>query len=325
MPTVEACRTSTTYGCSERKGPKSGGAAHLAFPEGAQGVLQLNEQAIHARSLYAIYNLFCMTPTKPRSALGDLDALLDDPRWDRIASFGAGTEPSAGPHYASSQDDRLPTNGRPFKLPAPPRRGRPPKRWDKEAALDLWLHIPPGYVRDARGRWRYEATGTAVPGARDATLATLYSFASEDDVLLVPVDLARGRDELAWCARVAVGERDVVVGRRAQRVLEVPRPQWEARCHAPLGLDAPELMPDRLLSLAGIARLAGVSYQTAASYFSRREVSFPEAVARLAGNPVWSEPVVRSWLTSRPGKGGQSSGDKAAKHPLRGVRRQLFS
>ena len=144
-------------------------------------------------------------------------------------------------------------------------------------------------------------------------------------MLLVPVDLARGRDELAWCARVAVGERDVVVGRRAQRVFEVPRPQWEARCHAPLGLDAPELMPDRLLSLAGIARLAGVSYQTAASYFSRREASFPEAVARLAGNPVWSEPVVRSWLTSRPGKGGQSSGDKAAKHPLRGGRRQLFS
>jgi hypothetical protein len=164
-----------------------------------------------------------------------------------------------------------------------------------------------------------------VPGARDATLATLYSFASEDDVLLVPVDLARGRDELAWCARVAGGERDVVVGRRAQRVFEVPRPQWEARCHAPLGLDAPELMPDRLLSLAGIARLAGVSYQTAASYFSRREVSFPEAVARLAGNPVWSEPVVRSWLTSRPGKGGQSSGDKAAKHPLRSGCRQLFS
>ena len=148
-----------------KKGPKSGGAAHLAFPEGAQALLDPNEQAIRARSLYAIYNLFCMTPTEPSSGLGDLDAFLDDPRWDRIASFGTGAEPSAGPHNASSEDDHFPTNGRPFKLPAPPRRGRPPRRWDKEAALDLWLHVPPGYVRDVRGRWRYEATGTAVPGA----------------------------------------------------------------------------------------------------------------------------------------------------------------
>jgi hypothetical protein len=295
------------------------------FPRVPKALVDLNEQARHARSLYAIYNSLSMTPTEPSSELRDLDAFLDDPLWERIASFGTGTEPSAGVYYASSEDDHHPTNGQPFKLPAPPRRGRPPKRWDKEAALDLWLHVPPGYVRDGRGRWRYEATGTAVPGARDATLATLYSFASEDDMLLVPVDLVRGRDELGWCARLAVGERDVVVGRRAQRVFKVPRPQWEARCHAPLGLDAPELMPDRLLSLAGVARLAGVSYQTAASYFSRREVRFPEAVARLAGNPVWSEPVVRSWLTSRPGKGGQSSGDKAAKRPPRGVRRQPFS
>jgi len=288
------------------------------FPRVPKALADLNEQARQARSVYDIYNSLSMTPTEPSSELRELDAFLDDPLWERIASFGTGTEPSAGVYYASSEDDHHPTNGQPFKLPAPPRRGRPPKRWDKEAALDLWLHVPPGYVRDGRGRWRYEATGTAVPGARDATLATLYSFASEDDMLLVPVDLVRGRDELGWCARLAVGERDVVVGRRAQRVFKVPRPQWEARCHAPLGLDAPELMPDRLLSLAGVARLAGVSYQTAASYFSRREVRFPEAVARLAGNPVWSEPVVRSWLTSRPGKGGQSSGDKAGKHPRRG-------
>ncbi len=231
--------------------------------------------------------------------------LLDDPKWDRIAALGSEDHATrlVTPDQANEDPLWAPAT---VRLPPPPRHGRPPKGWDSEAALDLWLHVPAGYKRDGRGRWRYIATGLPVPGARDITLASLYSFPVADDVMLVPVSLARSADELAWCRRVEVGERTVVLDGRAQQVLEVPITEWSARCHAPLGLVAPELAPERLLDLQAVASLAGISYRTAVSYFCRRgEVPpayrFPEPVARLAGTPVWSDPVVRAWLAARPG------------------------
>jgi hypothetical protein len=241
--------------------------------------------------------------------LADLDAYLDDPRWDDIASGGP-AESSPKPHSLAGPDEEGP-RGQPRRLRAtPPRLGRPRKHWDREAALDLWLEPVPGYKRDDHGRWRYERTGLPVPGARDITLGTLYNFPVDDGVLLVPVDLAKGADELAWCLKAAVGERPVVMDDRATLVLEVPLGEWAVRCHAPLGLDAPELAPSRLIDLAGVARLAGISYNTALSYFYRRRDvplghRFPEPVARVAGRPVWSLPLIRSWLAARPGQGAR--------------------
>ena len=107
--------------------------------------------------------------------LADLDAYLDDPRWDDIASGGP-AESSPKPHSLAGPEEEGP-RGQPQRLRAtPPRLGRPPKHWDREAALDLWLEPVPGYKRDDHGRWRYERTGLPVPGARDITLGTLYNF-----------------------------------------------------------------------------------------------------------------------------------------------------
>jgi predicted DNA-binding transcriptional regulator AlpA len=233
-----------------------------------------------------------------------LDALLDDPRWDRIASLaGTGHLPAEDePDCKTLKDAATP---QPVRLA---RLGRPSKRWDPEAALDLWLHIPAGYKRDRSGRWRYETTGLPVPGACDLTLATLFNFPADDDMVFVPVDLAHTRDELAWCTKVEVGERALVFEGRAQHVFEIPLAEWAARCHAPLGLNAPELAPENLLDMRAVARLVGVSKATVARYFHDRNRTasghcFPEPVARFGGVPVWSAPVIRFWLASRPGQG----------------------
>ena len=247
--------------------------------------------------------------SRSRSREADWDAVLDDPRWDRIALLGSQPQTRADDFARVDETNYDKAAREPAQGPSLHRLGRPAKHWDPEAALDLWFQAPPGYTRDRRGRWRYEATGSPVPGARDTTLAGLYHFATDGDAVLVPLDLVRTTDELAWCARTKVGERAVLVDGRAQVVCEIPSAQWTARCYAPLGLDAPELAPDRLLDLAGVARLAGVTYPTAASYFSRRERApvqhrFPEPVARFVGTPVWSAPIVRAWLAARPGQGG---------------------
>lgn len=237
-----------------------------------------------------------------------LRALLDEPRW---AQFDE-PEDEGGPGGELGLDEE-PQFRRltPEYRSAARRRGRPARSWDPEAALDLHLHEPPGYRRDRRGRWRYTRSGRPVPGARDLTLSDLYNFALDADIVLVPTSLA-GADELMWCRRVAVGERAIFLDGLPLVVLEVPGEEWEARQYAPIGLVAPELIPQRLLGLAEVAKMAGISYQTAAAYLCRREQvpaehRFPEPVARFAGTPVWSAPVVGEWLQRRPGRAGRPS------------------
>ena len=241
-------------------------------------------------------------PTDERDGSDDLlarvDAFLDGQQWRAYSDDNDDQQPPT-PHLPRVETVRR----------APPRRpGRPPKTWDEHAARDLFLDTPPGYIRDRRGRWRYEATGLPVPGARDITLDRLYDFPHDGGFVLVPAGLAREKDELDWCRKVDVGERAVVLDGHAREMLEVPLPEWEARQHAPLGLDAPELSPSRLLNLQAVAQLAGVSRATIASYSSRKQTGFPEPVARFTSVPVWSEPIIRHWLSTRPGHGGGGGG-----------------
>ena len=78
------------------------------------------------------------------------------------------------------------------------------------------LARPPRLLQRSRAKrpLRYAATGSAVPGAKDVTLETLYDLARDDDVVLVPVELARSAEELAWCLDVDLGERAVIIGQR---------------------------------------------------------------------------------------------------------------
>ena len=83
----------------------------------------------------------------------------------------------------------------------------------------------------------------------------------------------------------------------------MPVGEWERRADVPFGLWAPELAPTRLLAVADVARLAGVSAATITAYLCRGHM--PAPVTRLGTSPVWSRPVITQWLAGRPGQGAR--------------------
>jgi predicted DNA-binding transcriptional regulator AlpA len=117
----------------------------------------------------------------------------------------------------------------------------------------------------------------------------------------IPLDRVKADAELAW-ARAWTGHLTTSVGDgRVEVVVPVPVAEWERRADVPLGLWAPELEPQRLLDVAGVARLLGVAPATVTAYLSRGRM--PAPVVRLGSSPVWSRPVIHHWLASRPGQG----------------------
>jgi predicted DNA-binding transcriptional regulator AlpA len=168
---------------------------------------------------------------------------------------------------------------------------------------DLPAAAVAGYARDRRGTWRYEATGESVPGARDLTLRSLYRFPVRRRRLLVPVERVRAEAELAWCMAWKKTLTTVVRAGRLVTVLPVPVEEWERRADVPFGMWAPELSPARLLAVADVARLAGVTPATITAYLSRRRM--PPPVHRFGNSPVWSRPVIDHWLATRPGQGAR--------------------
>jgi predicted DNA-binding transcriptional regulator AlpA len=86
-------------------------------------------------------------------------------------------------------------------------------------------------------------------------------------------------------------------------VVRVPVGEWERRADVPFGLWAPELAPTRLLAVADVARLVGVSAATITAYLCRGHM--PAPVTRLGTSPVWSRRVITQWLAGRPGQGAR--------------------
>ena len=117
------------------------------------------------------------------------------------------------------------------------------------------------------------------------------------------------------------GARDLTVGDlRCLGTLPADVPDDAPVDHV-VGIDAPELRVDVVLTIGDVAELAGVSPATITAY--RRRGGFPEPQAVLARTPVWSRPVVEHWLASRPGNGWRTDlyGDRAA-HDARVRRRR---
>jgi len=218
---------------------------------------------------------------------------------------GAGpaeTDRDAPPPVGDTEPAPFEHDGVVLRHPGP---ARPPRRRraDPAVAADIPVVDVPGYVRDRRGTWRYAATGQSIPGARDLTLRSLYRFPIHRGHVLVPLALARTERELGWCLAWRHTLRTRLAGRRLTTVLRIPVGEWERRADVPFGLWAPELTASRLLSIADVARLAGVTPATITAYLSRRQM--PPPVARLGHTPVWSRPVIAEWLATRPGQGAR--------------------
>jgi hypothetical protein len=148
------------------------------------------------------------------------------------------------------------------------------------------------YERDEFGVWRYR-WGDPVPGARDLTLADLLAIHTSD----VAATRELGRAELEWLS----GERDdigdVLVQQHGDRT--------PTTGDLVVGMAAPELHVQLMLTVADVADLAHVSKATIDSYRSRG--SLPEPQVQRGRTPLWSRPVIRRWLATRPGAAAEAA------------------
>ena len=236
------------------------------------------------------------------AADGWLDEQLGQLRSDKASADGPFDEAALA--SAQTMDTTPAGDGKEVVLrnPAPTRRPRR-RRAAPDAAADLPRAVAPGYVRDRRGTWRYAATGHAVPGARDLTLRSLYRFPVSGSSILVPVKSVRTEPELVWCMAWKHTLTTALHNGRMATVLRVPVGEWERRADIPIGLWAPELTASRLLGVADVAAIAGVTPATITAYLARRRM--PPPVTRFANSPVWSRPVIHHWLATRPGQGAR--------------------
>ncbi|MFP4148700.1 MAG: helix-turn-helix transcriptional regulator [Nitriliruptoraceae bacterium] len=151
------------------------------------------------------------------------------------------------------------------------------------------------YVR-IDGSWRY-SWGETVPGAADLTLGDLISI---DGEVQCAATARRFRDLTDGEERWLAGDASA-----ADQVLLRRRPGY--RPHTGdliIGLMAPELHPLAMLTVGEIAEATGVSKATIDSYRYRGYLPEPQTVR--GRTPLWTRPVIRHWLGSRPGSGWRS-------------------
>jgi hypothetical protein len=141
------------------------------------------------------------------------------------------------------------------------------------------------YERIGPDEWIYP-WGEVVPGARDLSAADI---------------LGMGLPRTAEC-----GDRASLLRAMTEDPLacHVSGPEGDTEMDAltrVVGMYAPELHACAMLTVADIAQLLEVAPDTIAAYRHRGYLPEPQAV--IGRTPVWSRPIIRQWMESRPGNG----------------------
>ncbi len=158
------------------------------------------------------------------------------------------------------------------------------------------------YYRDSAGVWRYRVTGAPVPRARDLLLMDRFApsrtRSDEHGWALFDRPTALTDPDLNWVLE------DVPHANRQEAFpgkLGVPWPEWERRAHKVVGMLAPELHPQNLLSADMVARLAGLSTASLMEYVRRG--ACPGPTVRQTRCLFWTQPIVANWLANRKRRG----------------------
>jgi hypothetical protein len=142
------------------------------------------------------------------------------------------------------------------------------------------------YERMGRDEWVYP-WGEPVPGARDLTVGDVLRLGLADD----------GSDQSRTHLREGL-KGDTLVDGREPEDLDLTA---EDATGEVVGMDAPELHVRAMLTISDIADMVGVEPDTIAAYRYRGYLPEPQAV--IGRTPVWSRPVIRHWIQTRPGNG----------------------
>jgi hypothetical protein len=158
------------------------------------------------------------------------------------------------------------------------------------------------YTRGDDGAWRYP-WDELVPGAQDLTIVGALALRLDD----AGPRQSLSREELAWATSLCGVDEPLMVQRPGGgRQLIV-------------GMTAPELNIVTMLTVADIGELAGVSKATIDSYRYRGYLPDPQIIK--GRTPLWSRPIVRHWLSTRPGAGWRTDvyGTRERRTPVRAM------
>lgn len=151
------------------------------------------------------------------------------------------------------------------------------------------------YQRTSEGQWLYP-WGEPVPGASDLTVGDVLRLG------LVETNDSSDGDDTA-----RLGE-DPMVDHDGDGLTDE---EAAGDPHRVVGIQAPELHVRAMVTISDIAEMVGVAPDTIAAYRYRGYLPEPQAV--IGRTPVWSRPVIRHWLQTRPGNGWRTDiyGDRA--------------
>lgn len=148
------------------------------------------------------------------------------------------------------------------------------------------------YRRTPEGLWLYP-WGEPVLGAQDLTLATLMQLGVSEPAIPVHARFLTVEE----LVRVLEAEPMVSHAAEAARAILAATPP----SNVVVGLQAPELNVRAMLTVPAIAAQADVSPETIAAYRYRGHLPDPQAI--VGRTPLWARPIIRRWLTTRPGTG----------------------
>jgi hypothetical protein len=176
--------------------------------------------------------------------------------------------------------------------------------------------------RDRRGVWRHTDTDHPIPGARDMTLSWAYpdlviiGGRAPDALVLVPDELVRDNEDLAWVREVSDGPTSRFDRQRSRghggtpgwsNVWPVPAAEWDKRDREPIGIvvdgwDVSQEIP-RGWTYSDIADYLGVAAATVRKYAAAGRLPAPDD--QLGGSPLWRSDKIIAWHAERPGHGGR--------------------
>lgn len=210
-------------------------------------------------------------PSLVEDPLAWLDDVDDDAEWPELRRWAP--EPS---------ELQLGAPGRPSGTLFAPDVESVDAHTAERIADSLPLHVPAGYIRDLNGVWRY-SWKARVPRAVDLTPARLVQARHHHGVVAIPVWALRGPLE-------PLNERAVLDGEWGY----VDKALWSVCRARPLGVIAPELSPEMMFDLQGLAALLGYLPGTVRNMHSKGALPEPQRV--LGRTPLWSRPVIEHWM-----------------------------
>jgi hypothetical protein len=150
------------------------------------------------------------------------------------------------------------------------------------------------YKREKGGRWRYLSDSTYVPGAKDLRSGDLWRPKTiGHDWVEFPAFITR-TPEFEWARQWWNTDEEMPKPTHAGGAI-ISAAEWDQNRTQLLGLTAPELCAQHMLTTETLATMLNIAPKTLSAYVARSYL--PQPTVHHQRHPLWSVPVVIRTLT----------------------------